>query len=184
MSYNFSPLEAELQAAYDWLVSEYMTLSAGRAHPALLDSVLVDSYGSFQPIKNVASVTNEDVRTLRIVPWDKSQIKDIERAIQKAELPVGVQSDSDSVRVSVPALTTETRAKTVKLAKEKYEDARVRVRQIRQHHEKHLEKHATDVSLGKDDLFRFKEMLQKKIDSINERLESLVAAKEKEIMTI
>lgn len=184
MAYNFSSLQQTLQDIHGWLVKEYASISTGRANPALLDGVFVESYGSMQPVKNLASINLEDARTLRIAPWDKSVIKDIERALVTSSLPVSVNVDADGVRVIIPQLTAETRLNVVKLAKEKLEDARIKVRQERQSVEKDIDTQSKDGIFGEDDKFRYKEELQKHIDTANKKLEELYSAKEKEITTI
>lgn len=184
MSYNFSQGNSELSQISDWLSKEYTQISTGRANPALLDSISVESYGSKQPIKNVASITIEEARTLRISPWDKSQIKAIEKAILESGLPFSVASDGEGLRASIPQLTEENKRTIVKLLKEKMEDARVRVRQVRQKIEKDIESKQKAGDFSEDDMFRFKETLQKEIDKTNITLEEVFAKKEKDLMGI
>ena len=97
MAYNTQNFKNELKKVEEWLSKEYGSVHTGRATPLILDSVMVESYGSFMPIKNVASVSIEDPKTLRIAPWDKGQIKGIESAINSANLGLSVVSDSDGV---------------------------------------------------------------------------------------
>jgi ribosome recycling factor len=91
--YNFTELKSELTKIEDWLKTSYSQISTGRANPALLDGVSVESYGTYQPIKNIASIATEDVRTMLITPWDKGVVKDIERALAASGLPLSVSSD-------------------------------------------------------------------------------------------
>ena len=95
MAYNTTNFKQELKKVEDWLSKEYSQVHTGRATPMVLDSVLVESYGSKMPIKNVAGISIEDPKTLRIAPWDKNQIKDIESSIQAANLDRSIVSDSD-----------------------------------------------------------------------------------------
>jgi ribosome recycling factor len=180
MAYNFSPLKQEFTTIEEWLKKEFLQISTGRANPALLDSISVESYGSFQPVKNIASVTVEELRTLRISPWDKGTVKDIERAIQQSGLPLSVVSDGNGLRVTVPQLTAETKLSLVKICKEKLEDARVKVRLQRQITDKDI----AEVEKGEDDAFRAKEELQKHVDEINKKLEELFLKKETDITTV
>jgi len=184
MSYNFSSLHEELNQTSDWLRKEYVQISTGRANPALLDSIQVESYGSHQPIKNIAAITIEESRTLRIAPWDKSQIKAIEKAILESGLPFSVASDSEGLRASIPQLTEENKKTIVKLLKEKLEDARVRARQTRQKFEKDIESKEKAGDFSEDDKFNYKETLQKEIDKTNMLLEEIFTKKEKDLMGI
>ena len=131
MMYNFTNFKNELKKVEEFLSKEYSQLSTGRASPMVLDGVNVESYGSHQPIKNVASVSIEDPKTLRIAPWDKNQIKAIEKGILTADLGLSVATDELGIRVIFPQLTTETRQKLVKILKEKLEDRRITVRRER-----------------------------------------------------
>ncbi len=176
MAYNTTNFKNELKKIEEWLSKEYGSVHTGRATPLILDSVMVESYGSFMPIKNVASVSIEDPKTLRIAPWDKSQIKGIEAAINASNLGLSVVSDSDGVRAIFPMLTTENRTKLVKILKEKLEDARISVRKERQGE---VDK-TTD--LPEDDAKRAKDDIQKCVDEANNNLEAIFNKKETEVM--
>jgi ribosome recycling factor len=180
MAYNFSSLKQEFSNISEWLQKEFSQISTGRANPALLDSINVESYGTFQPIKNIASITIEEARTLRISPWDKGIVKDIETAIRDSGLPLSVTSDSSGLRVSVPQLTAESKLSLVKLCKEKLEDARVKVRLSRQTTDKDI----AETEKAEDDAFRAKEELQKHVDEVNKKLEELFTKKEADITTV
>ena len=119
MQYNFLNFKTELKKIGDFLSKEYSQLNIGRASPMVLDGVSVESYGSRVPLKNVASVSIEDPKTLRISPFDKNQIKDIEKAIVSSNLGLSVATDNLGIRVIFPQLTTETRQTLVKVLKEK-----------------------------------------------------------------
>jgi ribosome recycling factor len=177
--YNLDKFKAEAKQADEWLIKEYSQIHTGRAAPALLDGVQVESYGAWQPIKNVASITIEDPKTLRVVPWDKSQIKDIERALHAANLGFSIAVDDLGVRVIIPALTTETRNQLAKIAKDKLEDARITIRKAREAQ--------LDTLKGQDlpeDTFRSaKDDLQKLVDTANSTLEATFARKETEIQS-
>ncbi|MDH5442534.1 MAG: ribosome recycling factor [Candidatus Nomurabacteria bacterium] len=184
MSYNFSPIETKLQESADWLKKEYSSISTGRANPSLLDSVLVESYGAMQPIQNIASITVEEARTMRIAPWDKSQIKDIERAIIMAKLPLSLAVDDQGVRASVPIMTEESKKQIVKLAKERLEQSRITVRGIRTDGMEDIKKQEKAGDFAEDDRKRHEEDLQKKIDNANNNLEEIFNKKESDIMSV
>ncbi len=184
MAYIFSTLPADFIKAHEWLAKEYSQLHTGRATPMILDSIMVESYGSMMPIKNIASISIEDSRTLRIAPWDKSSIKSIEKAIQTSNTGLSVVSDSDGVRAIFPMLTTENRQKLVKIVKEKLEDARITVRKTRDGIMKDIEQKEKDGDISEDERFRAKEQLQQFTNDINAKLEDTAASKEKEVMTV
>ena len=176
MSYNTTNFKSELKKIEEWLSKEYSSLQTGRATPMVLDSINIESYGSMMPIKNVASVSIEDSKTLRVAPWDKSQIKAIESSIIASNLGLSVVSDSDGVRVIFPMLTTENRTKLVKILKEKLEDARISVRKERQN-----EIDATE-DLPEDEAKRAKDDIQKCVDETNKNLEAIFEKKETDLM--
>jgi len=177
--YDLNPFKQEAKQAQEWLAKEYAQIHTGRAAPALLDGVNVEAYGSFQPLKNVASTSIEDPKTLRVVPWDKGQIKDIEKALHAADLGFSIAVDDAGIRVIIPALTTETRQKLVKIAKERYEDARVTVRKAR-------EANLTDfkeLKLPEDMMRNAKDDIQALVDTANNDLEALFNKKESDILS-
>lgn len=182
MPYNFTGFKTDLKKVEEFLGKEYRELNVGRASPSILDSVSVESYGAFLPIKNVASVSIEDPKTLRIAPWDKNQVKDIEKAIMAANLGVSVATDEAGLRVIFPQLTTETREKLVKVLKEKLEEARITVRKERERIWDDIQKQESSGKMTEDDKFRAKDDLQKIIDATNKNLETTFEKKEKEVM--
>ncbi|OGI83815.1 ribosome recycling factor [Candidatus Nomurabacteria bacterium RIFCSPLOWO2_01_FULL_36_10b] len=184
MAFNFAKFKDHLITTEEWLRKEYSHISTGRANPALLDSITVESYGSHQPIRNIASISIEESRTLRIVPWDKSQIGAIQKAIQTSGLPFSVSADSDGVRAMIPQLTEENKRGIVKLLKEKLEDARITVRGHRQDVDKEIDFDETAGNLSEDDKKRAKDEMQKLVDIANKNLEEIFMTKEKDIMSI
>ncbi|MFA6076681.1 MAG: ribosome recycling factor [Candidatus Paceibacterota bacterium] len=182
MQYNFSNFKTEIKKVGDFLSKEYSQLNIGRASPMVLDGVSVESYGSRVPLKNTASVSIEDPKTLRVVPWDKGQIKDIEKAINAANLGLSVATDDAGIRVIFPQLTTDTRQSLVKVLKEKLEETRITVRRERESIWKDVEAKEKEGKLTEDEKFRAKEELQKIIDEANRNLEASFEKKQKEVM--
>jgi ribosome recycling factor len=174
-------LPQKLKEVTEWLQKEYAGIRSGQASPMLLDSIKVESYGSFVGLNQVGSVNVEDARTLRISVWDKGAIAAIERAIRDADLGVSTVTDSSGVRVIFPELTTERRAQLLKLAKSKLEDSRISVRSVRDEIMKLLDKQHKDGDIGEDDKFSMKEKVQKQVDDTNRALESIFSAKEVEL---
>ena len=175
--YDFSEFKRKSEETLEWMKKEYTGIRPGRAMPSILDRVSVSSYGSSVSINQLATVSVEDPKTLRLTVWDKNAIKDIDKAIREANLGLSVSVDGAGLRVSFPELTSDRRAMLSKVAKEKLEEARVAVRTER---EKALNNAGKDLS--DDDKFRLKAELQKLVDEINRKLEELFNKKEKEIL--
>jgi ribosome recycling factor len=182
MAYNFSQVTTDKDVILDWLKSEYRSISTGRATPQVLDLVHIDMYGARTQIAHAGSVTIEDPRTLRVSPWDKTILGAMEKAINDADLGLSVASDSEGLRVHFPSLTTETRGKLVKLLKDRLEDARVRVRALREDVNKDIDAREKAGEYGEDEKRRYREDLQKIVDTANGELETIFSKKEAEVM--
>lgn len=175
-------LTEAVDKAIDFFKGECKSIQTGRAVPSVLDHVYVEQYGSRVQIAHIATISLEDSRTLRVAPWEKSVIKDIERAINEADIGVSVSSDDAGLRVHFPALTGETRQRLVKILKDRLEEARVRVRGGREETNKMIEKLAKEGKFGEDEKRRYKEEVQGVIDKANDTLEELFVQKEKEVL--
>ncbi len=171
----------KLKEVTEWLSKEYAGIRTGQASPLLLDSIKVESYGTFVPVNQVGSVNIEDARTLRVSVWDKSAVSALERAIRDADLGVSTVTDSDGVRVIFPELTSERRVQLMKLAKSKLEDARISVRAVRDEAMKAIDKLQKDGEISEDERFSQKEKVQGQVDSTNRALEALFDKKEVEL---
>lgn len=176
-----SDITTKLKAIETWLSGEFAGIRSGQASPAILDSIKIESYGAFLPIQQVGSVSIEDARTLRIAPWDAGQIKAIETAISEANLGVSVATDSSGLRIIFPELTSERRDQLLKLAKQRLEDARIRVRHVRDEEMKNLDKSEKNGDISEDEKFNEKDKVQKAIDATNETLEAIFVKKETEL---
>lgn len=182
MAYNFSEVITQKNSIVEWLKSEYRSIQTGRATPQVLDLVHIDMYGSRTALAHAASITIEDPRTIRVAPWDKSVIGQMEKAINDSNLGLSVASDAEGLRVHFPSLTTETRSKLVKLLKERLEESRVRVRSLREETNKHIDAEAKDGAYGEDEKRQYRDEMQKIVDGANLELEDLFHKKEKEVM--
>lgn len=181
--YNTQTLKNKIKETEIWFDKELSNVRTGRANPAILDGVRVDSYGSPVALNQVGSVSVEDARSIRISPWDQSQIKAIEKAVGAANLGVSLATDEKGVRVIFSELTTESRKQIVKIAKEKFEQARVTVRKERDQAIQDIEKKEKAKEISEDDKFRLKTEIQKIIDEANKKLETAMAKKEKDILS-
>lgn len=181
MSYNTKQFTERAEDVVKWLEREFSGIRTGRATPALLDLVSVESYGTRVPIQQVGSVNTEDARTLRVSIWDKSVIKSVEKAIVEADLGVSVVTDGSGIRVIFPELTSERRVQLLKIAKSKLEEARVSLRGARDEAIKEIDKLEKTGEMSQDEKFGTKEEIQKHIDTFNNKLANLLDLKEAEI---
>jgi len=184
MAYDFQNLKDRLKENEEWLTRELSGVRTGRATPTLLDTVKPEIYGARTPIQNVASITIEDARTLRVIPWDKSVVKSIEKGITEADLGISVAVDDMGLRIIFPELTQERRQQLAKLAGEKAEHAKVTLRGHRNDAIKDLESAEKEGGMSKDELFRLKEELQKLIDAASAQLDAIAKKKQEEITTL
>jgi ribosome recycling factor len=183
MSYSFNEFKTALSETGEWLKNELSTIRTGQASPAILDSVTVDSYGSRMPINQVGTVTLEGPRALRVSVWDKNLTKAIEKSITEKDLGLSVSADDAGVRVFFPQVTTEQKEKFVKLAKDRLEEARIRVRKERETVSGELQKLQKEGGVSEDEIFRLKAEMQKLVDDTNEKLSQHLERKEKEILS-
>ena len=181
MTYDFKAFEKRIGEIEERAGKELAGIRTGRAAPAILDGVLVESYGTRVPIMQIATVNVEDARTIRIAPWDSGHAKEIEKAITVANLGLSVGMDEKGVRVSFPELTSERRTQMLKLAKEKVEELRTELRAARDRVWSDIQKQEKDKLMAEDDKFRAKDEMQKRVDSANKIFDAALARKEKEI---
>ncbi|SEP58032.1 ribosome recycling factor [Piscibacillus halophilus] len=160
------------------------TVRAGRANPAILDSVYVEYYGANTPLNQLATVSAPEPRLLVITPFDKSAIENVEKGIQKADLGLTPNNDGNVIRISIPALTEERRKDLVKVTKKYAEEARVQVRNIRRDANDQLKKLEKDGDITEDELRAYQDDVQKETDQHIAEIDDLLEAKEKEITEV
>jgi ribosome recycling factor len=175
---------ADFQKAIEFLKNDIASLRTGRATPALVDTVMVEAYGSRQALQGLASISAPDARTLLIEPWDKSILKDIERGIQEAKLNINPIVTGQQIRISLPALTEEGRKSLVKLLGERMEHARKSIRNVRDEAKVAITKAEKDKLVSEDEKYRLLDGLDKVAAGFNERIKGIGEEKEKEIMTM
>ena len=181
MSVDFNNFKKAGEQALEWLKKEYSGIRTSRTAPNILDGVQVDAYGSKMPINQLATVSIEGPKSLRITPWDKAVAKFIDSAIRESNLGLSVALDGETLRVSFPELTSERRVALLKLAKEKLEEARKTVRVEREKTLGDIDKKEKEGEVSEDDKFRLKNELQKLVDESNKKFEEFYERKEKEI---
>jgi ribosome recycling factor len=163
---------------------ELSSVRTGRANPALLSTVMVESYGSKVPLQQIASVTVSDAKTLTISPWDKGALQEIEKGIQAANLGFNPSNDGQVVRITLPPLTEDRRKEMVKLVGQIAEHARIGVRQVREEIMKAVKKSESDGSATKDDVAGAQKKVQEIIDKYNDEIKQISSDKETELMTV
>ncbi len=170
--------------ALDHLHGELAGLRSGRATPALVEHIKVEAYDTITPLKELSSITVPEPRLLVISPWDKSILKDVERAIQAANLGLTPTVDGTVIRLNLPQLTEERRRELVKMVKVKLEEARVAIRNVREEILKNLKDLKASGTLNEDGYFVGQKDLQKVVDGCNEQIKAVGEDKEHDIMTI
>ena len=173
----------KMTKAVEHLAFEFSTIRAGRANPHVLDKVRVDYYGTPTPIQQVGNVTVPEPRMIQIAPWEKSLIKDIEKAIMTSDVGITPSNDGSVIRLVFPELTEERRKDLVKDVKKKGEEGKVAIRNIRRDGNDSFKKLAkTEVS--EDEIKQLEDELQKLTDKFVKEIDKLVEEKSKEILTV
>ena len=173
----------KMSHAVTHLDEELKTYRAGKANPLVFNNVMVDYYGSPTPIPQVASITTPDAKTLMLQPWEKKMIGPIEKAIIDANLGFTPSNNGESIRCTVPALTEDRRKELIKKAKAAGENAKVSVRNARRDAVDQLKKANKD-GMPEDLQKEYEQLVQKETDAFVKKVDELVAAKEKEMMTV
>ncbi len=176
--------EEKMEKAISQMKREFASVRTGRANPNVLDKVVVDYYGAPTPIRQMAQVSVSEGTTLVITPFDKSIMKDVEKAIIKAELGVAPNNDGTCIRLNFPPLTEERRKETAKDVKRFGEDAKVAVRNVRRDMVDSLKKIEKEENMPEDAVKDNQDKIQKLTDKYVGIIDSLVVEKEKEVMTV
>ncbi|MBQ9533964.1 MAG: ribosome recycling factor [Prevotella sp.] len=180
---TLSKAEERMEMAAMFLEESLNRIRAGRANVAILDGVRVNSYGSVVPLNQVANVSCPDARTIAIRPWDKKAIRDIEKAIMDSDVGITPENNGEIIRLGIPQPTEERRKELVKQCNKIGEKAKVEVRNVRAEIKDKLKKAIKD-GLSEDNEKDAEDQLQKVHDKFIKKLDELLAAKQKEIMTV
>lgn len=171
-----------MQKSVDALKQELARLRTGRAHPSLLEHLVVPYYGNPTPLNQVASITVEDARTLMVTPWEKSLVSDIEKAIMAANLGLNPSTAGTVIRIPMPPLTEERRRSLGKLVREEAEKARISVRNVRRDANNEFKALLKTKAISEDDERRAQTGVQKTTDDYIAQVDAVAAAKEKDLM--
>lgn len=180
----FDDMNEKIDKTMQNYISELRSIRAGRANPHILDKVVADYYGTPTPINNMANISVPEARLLVIAPWDKSQLKSIERAILAANIGINPNNDGQVIRLVFPELTEERRRSTVKEAKNLVEEAKIVMRNARRDAIDELKKIQKASTITEDDLRNFTEDIDKNLSKNTEEVDKLFKEKEQEILSI
>lgn len=180
----FTKTKEKMEKCLDALNRDYKAVRAGRANPAILDRVTVDYYGTPTPINQMAAISVPEPRMLMIQPWDASTLKDIEKAINTAEIGINPSNDGKVIRLAFPALTEERRKELVKDISKRGEEAKVAVRNVRRDAMDDIKKLKKDNEITEDDQKNGEKKLQDITDSYIKQVEEMVKKKEDEVLSI
>ena len=175
--------EERMQKSLASLEDAFKKIRTGRAHPSILDSIMVSYYGTNTPLTQLASVNVEEGRSLLISPWEKALIGDIEKAILKSDLGLNPANNGDTIRVPMPVLTEETRKEFTKQAKHEAENARVAIRNIRRDANSNFKELGKEKEIGEDEQHRAEERVQKLTDKYIAVIESTYHTKETDLLS-
>ena len=175
--------EETMQNAYDFLLADYQTIRAGRANPHVLDKLKVDYYGTPTPIQQVGNITVPEARMIQIAPWEKSLIREIEKAIMASDIGITPNNDGTVIRLVFPELTEERRKDLVKDVKKKGEEAKVAIRNIRRDANDAFKKLAK-TEISEDEIKDLEDSVQKITDKYIKDVDKAIEDKSKEIMTV
>ena len=176
--------EDKMEKSLDVLLDEYASIRAGRANPHVLDRLRIDYYGTPTPIQQVGNVTVPEARMIVIQPWEKSLLKEIEKAILVSDLGINPTNDGNVIRLVFPELTEERRKDLAKDVKKKGEGAKVAIRNIRRDAMDSIKKMEKVGDISEDDLKQGEEKIQKITDKMIEKVDKAIETKTKEIMTV
>lgn len=183
MDDRLKPYDEKMKKAYEFLETDLGTIRAGRANPHVLDKVKVDYYGTPTPIQQVGNITVPDPRMIQIAPWEKSLIKEIEKAIMMSDVGITPSNDGVVIRLVFPVLTEERRKELAKDIKKRGEDNKVAVRNIRRDGMDAFKKLAK-AEVSEDEIKELGDQLQKLTDKYIKEVDKLIEEKTKEIMTV
>jgi len=180
----FADMKEGMTKAIEALKRDYNRLRTGRASPSLLDGIRVMYYGTPTPLNQMASLAVPEPRLIVVQPWDKTALGDVEKAILKSDLGLTPINDGKVIRIVIPPLTEERRRELVKVARKMAEETKVAVRNIRRDANDMLKDLKQEKEITEDDLFRSQEKVQEQTDTFISQVDSVCAAKEKEILEI
>ena len=180
----FTNTKTYMEKSIEALKRDFLTLRSGKVSVNVLDNIKVDYYGSPTPLNQVGSVIAQDATTIIVTPWEKSLLKDIERAIQEANIGVNPNSDGEAIKLFFPPMTQEQRTEIAKDAKAMGEKAKVAIRNLRQDANNHIKKLEKDKEITEDESKKAQDTIQKYTDEFVKKIEEMTKNKEDEVLKV
>lgn len=177
-------IKKDLGETIDFYQEELRNIRTGRVNPAMVEEIEIDYYGTKSALKQVASISSQDAKTLIISPWSKDSLVSIEKAVNQSDLGVNPVNDGNVIRLSFPSLTEERRTELAKVVGKKTEEARIKIRKKREEEWDKIQEKERNKEISEDDKFKDKEALQKIIDEYNRKVDDLSSKKEEELMQV
>ncbi len=184
MSDYVSPHKIEFEKAIEFFVNDISSLRIGRATPSLVEDIIVEAYGTKQPLKGLASITVQDAKTIMIDPWDKSIIQAVDLAIRNSSAGVNPINDGKSLRIILPELSSERRQELIKVLHQKSEGARIAIRKIREEIRGIVDEAEKKKEISEDERYKNNEVLDEMVKVFNDKIKTISEKKEEDISTI
>ncbi len=181
---NLDDYKVKMEQAIEYLNKAYSEIRAGRANPAIINNVMVSYYGVPTPINQVAGISVPEARMILIQPWDQNLLREIEKALNEANLGISPINDGKVIRLVFPELTEERRIEISKDVKRKQEDSKITIRNIRREANDNLLKAEKEENLSEDEVKRTEDRIQDLTDDYTKKIDEMAEQKEKEIMTV
>lgn len=178
---DINTIKAEMDKAIESLKYEFGKIRTGRANPAMLDGILIEAYGTPTPINQVALINIPEARQIQVKPYDPTLLKALEEGINKSNLGINPTNDGETIRLVIPTLTEESRKELTKVSKEKAENAKIKIRNIRKDANNTIKKNN---DLTDDEKQSMEKNIQELTDTYNKNIENILKEKDEEIMTI
>lgn len=181
---NLNIYREDFEKVIEHLKNDISSLRTGRATPALVEDIVVEAYGSRQPLKTVASINVQDAKTLAIDPWDKSLVQAIDSALRNSQLGINPVNDGKLIRLPLPDLTQERRQELIKVLHQKLETARISIRKVREEIRDDIDKKEKAKEMSEDEKYKLQDELEKWVKDYNDKIRVVGEEKEREITTV
>lgn len=174
-------LELKIKENLEYLKSQFAAIRGGRPSPKLVEDIVVDYFGQKMPLKQLGSISVNPPREILISVWDKQAVATVAKAVESSNLNVSANTDGNLIRINLPPLSTERRQELIKIIKKETEEARIKIRHLRDEANKKISQQEEAGKINEDDKFKLKQEIQKKIDKANNDIEMMLEKKIKEI---
>lgn len=181
---NLNIYREDFEKVIEHLKNDISSLRTGRATPALVEDIVVEAYGSRQPLKTIASINVQDAKTLAIDPWDKSLVQAIDSALRNSQLGINPVNDGKLIRLPLPDLTQERRQELIKVLHQKLETARISIRKVREEIRDDIDKKEKAKEMSEDEKYKLQDELEKWVKDYNDKIRVVGEEKEREITTV